>query len=167
MRYLLVLYRVSSVLNDEQQFGKRHLIDGKENTCWNSDAGKIQFIVLKFQRKVDVSRLELTFQGGFAPRLMSVIPGYVENSTIKYELEKGSRYTISDHNSMQSFRMSLNEVEVLRLVFSDMSDDFGRVIVYRLDVLGTVSSSAQTGESLSASAKIEQKQSNEKEAGTG
>jgi len=30
--------RVSSVLNhDKKQFGKSHMFDGKEDTCWNSD----------------------------------------------------------------------------------------------------------------------------------
>jgi len=31
-------YRVSSVINrDTKQFGKKHLIDGHVDTCWNSD----------------------------------------------------------------------------------------------------------------------------------
>jgi hypothetical protein len=30
--------RVSSVLNrDTKQFGKKHLFDGEDETCWNSD----------------------------------------------------------------------------------------------------------------------------------
>ena len=32
------MFRVSSVLNrDNKQFGKSHMFDGKEDTCWNSD----------------------------------------------------------------------------------------------------------------------------------
>jgi len=32
------MFRVSSVLNrDKKQFGKSHMLDGKEDTCWNSD----------------------------------------------------------------------------------------------------------------------------------
>lgn len=33
--------RVSSTLNrDARQWGKKHLIDGSDETCWNSDQGK-------------------------------------------------------------------------------------------------------------------------------
>jgi len=32
------MFRVSSVLNsDKKQFGKSHMFDAKEDTCWNSD----------------------------------------------------------------------------------------------------------------------------------
>ena len=36
--YVHLSFRVSSVLNrDVKQFGKKHLLDGDEETCWNSD----------------------------------------------------------------------------------------------------------------------------------
>jgi len=141
-------YRVSSVLNDDPQFSKRHLIDGRDDTCWNSDAGETQSITLKFRRPVNVRRLELTFQGGFAPGRMSIIPGNIVGSTIKYAVERGSRYSVADNNSRQGFVFSCDNTEVLRIVFTDMSDDFGRVIVYQLTIYGEDSANQQPGSPL-------------------
>lgn len=80
------MLRVSSVLNkDVKQFGKQHLIDGSEETCWNSDSvcadsvvssehevrvclsafnqGVPQFIVAEFDEDVRPRQLTLMFQG--------------------------------------------------------------------------------------------------------
>lgn len=40
---------VSSVLSkNAKEYGKKHLYDGKEETCWNSDAGLPQSITVKY-----------------------------------------------------------------------------------------------------------------------
>ncbi|NWW83561.1 NR2CA protein, partial [Climacteris rufus] len=65
--------RVSSVLHrDAKQFGKQHLFDGNEDTCWNSDQGTSQWVSLEFPRPVRVSQLHLQFQGGFSSRLCTL-----------------------------------------------------------------------------------------------
>lgn len=69
--------------NDGKQFGKQHMFDGSEETCWNSDQvhfilhslhafffavipqGVPQFIRIKFERAVTVSAVHIQFQGGF------------------------------------------------------------------------------------------------------
>uniref|UniRef100_A0A9J8A7X8 Nuclear receptor 2C2-associated protein n=1 Tax=Cyprinus carpio carpio TaxID=630221 RepID=A0A9J8A7X8_CYPCA len=59
--------RVSSVLNrDVRQFGKKFMFDSNEETCWNSDQGESQWVVLEFPQPVKVSELRLQFQGGFS-----------------------------------------------------------------------------------------------------
>ncbi|KAJ1085684.1 hypothetical protein NDU88_005810 [Pleurodeles waltl] len=61
--------RVSSVLNrDVKQFGKKYLFDGNEDTCWNSDQGSSQWILMEFPTSVQVSELHIQFQGGFTSR---------------------------------------------------------------------------------------------------
>nr|XP_020039313.1 nuclear receptor 2C2-associated protein isoform X1 [Castor canadensis] len=61
--------RVSSVLNrDTRQFGKKHLFDQDEETCWNSDQGPSQWVSLEFPQLVHVSQLQIQFQGGFSSR---------------------------------------------------------------------------------------------------
>ena len=41
---------VSSVLNkNAKEFGKKHLTDGKAETCWNSDQGTPQFVKVNFK----------------------------------------------------------------------------------------------------------------------
>ncbi|XP_063259619.1 nuclear receptor 2C2-associated protein isoform X4 [Prinia subflava] len=66
-------HRVSSVLNrDVKHFGKQHLFDGSEETCWNSDQGTSQWVTLEFPSPVRVSQLQLQFQGGFSSRLCTL-----------------------------------------------------------------------------------------------
>lgn len=61
--------RVSSVLNrDTRQFGKKHLFDQNEETCWNSDQGPSQWVRLEFPQRIRVSQLQIQFQGGFSSR---------------------------------------------------------------------------------------------------
>ncbi|XP_071434258.1 nuclear receptor 2C2-associated protein isoform X2 [Pithys albifrons albifrons] len=65
--------RVSSVLNrDGKQFGKKHMFDMSEETCWNSDQGTYQWVTLDFPRPVKVSQLHIQFQGGFSSRLCTL-----------------------------------------------------------------------------------------------
>lgn len=48
---------VSSVFQkDHKQFGKKHMFDGKEATCWNSDQGLPQHVTFKFET-MPVSRI--------------------------------------------------------------------------------------------------------------
>lgn len=57
---------VSSILNNDiSNYGKHHLIDGSEETCWNSDAGSPQKIRIAFKEAVCVKRVDIMFQGGF------------------------------------------------------------------------------------------------------
>nr|XP_047908416.1 nuclear receptor 2C2-associated protein isoform X2 [Anser cygnoides] len=68
--------RVSSVLNrDVKQFGKKHMFDANEETCWNSDQGARQWVALDFPRTVKVSQLHIQFQGGFSSRLCTLEGG--------------------------------------------------------------------------------------------
>uniref|UniRef100_A0A8B9EY08 Nuclear receptor 2C2 associated protein n=1 Tax=Amazona collaria TaxID=241587 RepID=A0A8B9EY08_9PSIT len=65
--------RVSSVLNrDVKHFGKKHMFDASEETCWNSDQGACQWVTLDFPRSVRVSQLHIQFQGGFSSRLCTL-----------------------------------------------------------------------------------------------
>uniref|UniRef100_A0A8C9W5B6 Nuclear receptor 2C2-associated protein n=1 Tax=Scleropages formosus TaxID=113540 RepID=A0A8C9W5B6_SCLFO len=61
--------RVSSVLNrDAKQFGKKYMFDCNEETCWNSDQGLSQWVLLQFPRASRVSAVILQFQGGFSAK---------------------------------------------------------------------------------------------------
>lgn len=59
----LLLVRVSSVLNkDTKTYGKKFLFDGADDTCWNSDEGNTQWIILNFECNVSVSQVIATFE---------------------------------------------------------------------------------------------------------
>uniref|UniRef100_U3K0R4 Nuclear receptor 2C2 associated protein n=1 Tax=Ficedula albicollis TaxID=59894 RepID=U3K0R4_FICAL len=89
--------RVSSVLNrDVKQFGKQHLFDGSEETCWNSDQGTSQWVTLDFPRPVKVSQLHIQFQGGFSSQLCTL-----EGCRAGEELVKISELYPQDNHAMQ------------------------------------------------------------------
>jgi len=67
--------KVSSVLNKNvKEFGKQFLFDGREDTCWNSDQGSPQTILISFQKPhAKIGQLQIQFQGGFVGTQCHVI----------------------------------------------------------------------------------------------
>ncbi|XP_075405390.1 nuclear receptor 2C2-associated protein isoform X1 [Tenrec ecaudatus] len=89
--------RVSSVLNrNTRQFGKKHLFDQEEETCWNSDQGPCQWVMLEFPQCVRISQLQIQFQGGFSSRR-----GRLEGSQGSEALCKIVDFYPEDSNSLQ------------------------------------------------------------------
>ncbi|XP_065278293.1 nuclear receptor 2C2-associated protein [Emys orbicularis] len=124
--------RVSSVLNrDAKQFGKKHMFDGSEETCWNSDQGSSQWVMLEFPQTVKVSQLQIQFQGGFASQLCTL-----EGGRKGEELVKISDFYPEDINALQSFRTEETMLDKLKITFENSTDFFGRIVVYHLSVLG-------------------------------
>ncbi|NXF35122.1 NR2CA protein, partial [Nyctibius bracteatus] len=126
--------RVSSVLNrDVKQFGKKHMFDGSEETCWNSDQGTRQWVTLDFPRTVKVSQLHIQFQGGFSSRLCTL-----EGCRTGEEPVKISELYPEDINAMQISFATVEETELdkLKITFENSTDFFGRIVVYHLGVLG-------------------------------
>nr|KAF6349535.1 nuclear receptor 2C2 associated protein [Myotis myotis] len=135
--------RVSSVLNrNTRQFGKKHLFDQDEETCWNSDQGPSQWVVLEFPQRIRVSQLQIQFQGGFSSRR-----GCLEGSQRSEALNKIVDFYPEDNNSIQisyrgfwggggTFPVPAAEVGQLKVTFEDLTDFFGRVVIYHLRVLG-------------------------------
>lgn len=124
--------RVSSVLNrNARQFGKKHLFDQNEETCWNSDQGPSQWVTLEFPQRIRVSQLQIQFQGGFSSRR-----GHPEGSQGSEALNKIVDFYPEDNNSLQTFPVPAAEVDQLKVTFEDTTDFFGRVVIYHLRVLG-------------------------------
>lgn len=148
--------RVSSVLNrNTRQFGKKHLFDQVEETCWNSDQGPSQWVTLEFPQQVRVSQLQIQFQGGFSsqrgrlegtrrplegvgrgPPGCTVDPFSAAGSKGGEALSKIVDFYPKDNNSLQTFPVPPAEVDQLKVTFEDATDFFGRVIIYHLRVLG-------------------------------
>ncbi|NXG73016.1 NR2CA protein, partial [Baryphthengus martii] len=140
--------RVSSVLNrDVKQFGKQHMFDPSEETCWNSDQGTCQWVTLDFPHAVKVSQLHIQFQGGFSSRLCTL-----EGCRAGEELVKLSDLYPEDTNAMQisfdrlaaaglsgpggGFQVEEMVLDKLKITFENSIDFFGRIVVYHLGVLG-------------------------------
>lgn len=133
----IVNFRVSSVLNkDVKQFGKKYLFDGKDDTCWNSDQGTPQWILLELPAPVQLEEIKIQFQGGFCGR-ECWLEGSLDSLT---SLRKFSEFYPEDNNTYQSFPVNNNgAVKIIKIVFNSSSDFFGRIIVYKLDLVGSYS----------------------------
>ena len=118
---------VSSVLNkNTKQYGKKHLMDGKDETCWHSDPGLPQWITVKYESPQKVSSIQMTSQGGFSPREMVLI---VDGQEV-------TRFEVADQNLEQEFRLSQQmEFKVLKMEFVTSSDFFGRIVIYSLKLI--------------------------------
>ncbi|KAF9411637.1 Nuclear receptor 2C2-associated protein, partial [Podila epigama] len=126
---------VSSVLNrDHAQYGKQNMIDDDWETCWNSDHGTPQFVIIDFGRKVVIETVELMFQGGFAgnPCLLQAWSekGMFVTMTKVYpdDINQSQFFTIPEADRKETSRM--------KIVFEKSTDFFGRVTVYKLEILG-------------------------------
>lgn len=126
---------VSSVLNrDVKQYGKANLFDNNPESCWNSDSGSPQWILIGLNSRARISDVVLQFQGGFAALEVEL---QMWNEETKDTKECHTFYP-ANANSAQSFVLSNREGQDLAaysnccIVFKKSSDFFGRIIVYKL-----------------------------------
>jgi len=121
-------YKVSSVLNkNSKEFGKQHLFDGNEETCWNSHQGKPQYIYLEFKQPVLINKVHMVFQGGFVGK-----DGQFWIGNGAGELELHSNFYPDDSSTEQVFELGAT-LDKLKIVFEESTDFYGRVTMYRLD----------------------------------
>jgi hypothetical protein len=122
---------------DVKEYGKKFMFDGNDDTCWNSDQGDQQFIIVEFPDPVFVSKVEIKFQGGFAATDCLLLAGMGSGEWSELE-----HFYPSDVNSLQVFPCDRPTAhKVYKLHFNTSSDFFGRIIVYHLQLLGKRQSS--------------------------
>ena len=122
-------FKVSSVLNkDVKTYGKQFLTDGNNETCWNSDKGTNQFIIIEFSEPTQPKELQIMFQGGFAGK-------NCELSYYKEDWVLFSKFYPQDINELQTFPVECKE-PILKLLisFKDSTDFYGRITIYKLDL---------------------------------
>ncbi|XP_043482341.1 nuclear receptor 2C2-associated protein [Leptopilina heterotoma] len=121
--------RVSSVLNKNvKEFGKQYMFDESNETCWNSDSGTPQWILVNFEEPVDLSEIEIEFQGGFAGKKCSIESG--EDSK---DLSIINDFFPEDTNTRQRFPLTKStRSKVFKIIFHSSTDFFGRIVVYKL-----------------------------------
>ncbi len=105
---------------DIKNYGKKYLIDGSQETCWNSDNGSPQWISMEFDQLENISKLFITFQGGFASNKCHIV---------------GDSHSLhiypNDDNLEQVFEIGMS-TKKLKITFVDSTDLFGRIVVYSL-----------------------------------
>ncbi|KAG7201590.1 hypothetical protein KM043_004334 [Ampulex compressa] len=123
--------RVSSVLNKNvKSYGKQYMFDSCSETCWNSDAGTPQWITIKFDEEIIVSKFEIEFQGGFAGK-----DCHIEAGDSEKELTTVEPFYPEDKNGIQKFTLNkLCKAKVFKFMFEQSTDFFGRIIIYKLSM---------------------------------
>ncbi|KAF9975500.1 Nuclear receptor 2C2-associated protein [Actinomortierella ambigua] len=126
--------KVSSVLNRETTlYGKQFLTDGSDETCWNSDSGTPQFILVDFGRSVLIDTIQLMFQGGFVGK-SCLVQSWQPTTGDWIDM---ARFYPEDINPLQTFPIAdASATTRIKMVFEASTDFFGRITVYKLDVLG-------------------------------
>ncbi|XP_063704488.1 nuclear receptor 2C2-associated protein [Culicoides brevitarsis] len=126
--------RVSSVLNrNNKENGKKYLFDDSDETCWSSDSGTPQFILLDFESVVPaISGVKIQFQGGFAGKDCTMILSKADGTE-----EIKQDFFPDDINKAQVFNLkeSVENVKSIRIVFESSFDFFGRIVIYSLEIL--------------------------------
>lgn len=115
---------VSSVLNsDAKQFGKQNMFDDDEETCWNSHQGVPQSILFEWTNPVDISTVEITFQGGFVGKNCQFLLDDIQTP-----------FFPDDSSNPQIFPIKGQSVSKLKIIFGESTDFFGRITIYKLDI---------------------------------
>ncbi|KAJ3067798.1 Nuclear receptor 2C2-associated protein [Podochytrium sp. JEL0797] len=133
--------KVSSTLNkDSKSFGKQYLIDGSLETCWNSDQGPSQWIILEFSTPTTSTHLSLMFQGGFSASQLRVLisPTSPLPASSNDWIPLTTLYP-EDSNKEQVFAVGQDAASSVtarswKLVFEEPGDTFGRIVLYKLDL---------------------------------
>ncbi|GAB1600817.1 nuclear receptor 2C2-associated protein-like [Argonauta hians] len=130
--------RVSSVLNrDVKQFGKNGLIDGEDDTCWNSSEGTPQWILVDLGTQAKIQQVAISFQGGFAGKdcWLETSPSVSSN-----ELKYCCNIYPEDKTTLQFVHIfPIKEsptAQLIKIIFNTSTDFYGRIIVYKLDIIG-------------------------------
>ena len=130
INHLIEKLKVSSVLNrDVKQFGKQHLLDGDEETCWNSEQGKNQSISIQFKCDVKIHEVQFKFQGGFSAGLICI-----ENTEKGFAIETHMK----DNSELQKaqFGQIISADAKLNITLKKCTDTFGRITIYKMNIIG-------------------------------
>jgi hypothetical protein len=124
---------VSSVLNNDPEYGKKCLTDGLSDTCWQSDTGrKKHCIFVKFTEPIEhlsSYNFVIQFQGGFASKLINITTS------------NGAKIAVYPEDSNDVQRFSLQELpdsttcDGVDIELRELTDMFGRLVVYQIDFI--------------------------------
>lgn len=84
-----------------------------------------------------MNEIVLTFQGGFVGKTCVAI-GSTSEQPNEYNIPIVTFYP-QDINSLQTFKVDNNDTPIqrLKIIFEESTDFYGRITIYKLDILGT------------------------------
>lgn len=102
------------------------MFDNSPDTCWNSDAGTPQWIIINFEQECEVNSFGIEFQGGFVGKNCHLEIGDKNNEFLK-------SFYPEDTNTLQKFYLKTPvKAKLFKFVFNESTDFFGRIIIYKL-----------------------------------
>ncbi|CAF0727787.1 unnamed protein product [Didymodactylos carnosus] len=124
--------QLSSVLNkDNKNYGKKNLVDGSDETCWNSEAGSTQWIQINLAENVQLSSIAIKFQGGFSAKKLLLQCRLLKNEDEK--MVSIAEFYPLDNNKLQIFNLTSSiTTNSIRFQFDESYDMFSRIIIYSL-----------------------------------
>jgi len=127
--------KASSTLNRSSQFAVKNIFDNNSDTCWNSDQGPQQILSIDLERVAKVKSIRVMFQGGFVG-----LTGTVEVASQKNEnpFLEVSQFHLVDSNDIQTIQLNDEGItaQFVRINFTSSSDFYGRITIYKLEILG-------------------------------
>lgn len=127
--------KASSTLNRSSQYAVKNIFDDNSDTCWNSDQGSPQTLMIDLEKLTNIKSIRIMFQGGFVG-----LNGKIETTQRKEDpfLEVSQFHDISDNNDLQTIQLASAGViaQYIRVIFTSSSDFYGRVTIYKLEILG-------------------------------
>lgn len=141
--------RASSVLNNNAKlYGANNALDNQnESTSWysdgNSDGDAEHSYIVNFHRKVTISSIGLQFQGGFVAEGCKLFVGKrTSEGKVEWKEILDAYIEPENVNTLQKFELDECEkqddleCDAIKFAFSDSTDFYGRVILYKIEVYG-------------------------------
>ena len=135
--------KVSSTLKGSPENTKDKLFDGKAETSWYSNQGKIQFIYVYFDEPVKIKEININFDGSFGAKEIEMSVSQIdEYNNKKPILTPVKTFIIPDLNETHKLILNDEEIEkcskvrTVKFLMKKFYDSFGRVIVYDLKIKG-------------------------------
>ena len=135
--------KVSSTLKGYPENTKDKLFDGKIDTSWYSNQGKLQYIYVYFDEPVKIKEINFNFDGSFGPKEIEFsISELDEYNNKKPSLTNIKTFTIPDSNETHKLILNDEEMEkcskvkTVKFLMKKFYDSFGRIIVYDLKIKG-------------------------------
>ena len=135
--------KVSSTLKGSQENTKDKLFDGKVDTSWYSNQGKLQYIYVYFDEPVKIKEINFNFDGSFGPKEIEMSVSDIDEYTNKKPvLTPIKTFNIPDSNEIHKLILNDEEMEkcskvrTVKFLMKKFYDSFGRIIVYDLKIKG-------------------------------
>lgn len=126
--------KARTVLNKSAEYVARNVLDGKADTCWNSDQGAPQYLLLDFEKGVSVDKITIAFQGGFVGQDVDISIGDSIDNLSQIALWE----TLEDNNEPQNLDIpnKSSSGRYVKINFPRSTDFYCRVTVYNLEIYG-------------------------------